>query len=106
MRPAFIPTRSAQRSPTIGAYPSNPNAPATLALGVSLASTTAAFLASYLGWDAAEPLTRIAEIFAAAVSFEQLNDVSIGPLIRNGIAKVADMHARRAFRQELPASAT
>src|SRR5262249_47438482 len=54
--------------------------------------------------DWGESLTHIAELVAGAIGFEQLQDVVIGPLVQHGIKAVADMNARRLFRQHIPSS--
>jgi len=98
----------AQLQPTagiaIGAYPSNPSTPVAASLGVALAATFAGWLLSYLGVDAGQPLAQLAQVIAGYAGLDELRTVTIAPLVRNGIAKVADMQAKRTFRQELPSS--
>ncbi len=93
-------------APSIGDIGVNPDTPVTTATGVALTASFFAWLLSYAGIDAGEPLTRMTELVAAAVGFEELRDVQIGPLIRHGIGKVAEIHAKQLFRQELPGSGT
>lgn len=99
----------AQLSPTAGPLQGpgllnvNPDAPVASATGVALTAALAAWAASFAGVDEGESLTKMAEIFAGAIGWEQLRDVQIGPLVRNGIGAVAEMNARMAMRQWLPA---
>jgi hypothetical protein len=80
----------------------NPDRPIATAVGFALGAEVAAYLASFAGIDAGEPLAKLAELMAAAIGFEQLRDVKIGPLVREGIGAVAEMQAKRIFRQTLP----
>jgi len=91
--------------PSIGNIHVDPDLPVESATGVALSASAAAWLLSYAGIDAGEPLAHLAELFGGMVGFEELRDVQIGPLLRHGIAKVANMRARALFAQELPASA-
>jgi hypothetical protein len=72
------------------------------AVSVEFSAMLAAAVLSYLGWDIAEPATRIMEIVAAGIGYEELKDVQIGPLVRHGIHQVAEMNAKKLFQQELP----
>jgi hypothetical protein len=87
---------------TIGNVGVDADKPVSDALGITLSAAFVAYLLAFVGIDEGEPLTRLAEIVGGAVGFEELRDVQIGPLIRNGIGKVAEMNARAKFRQELP----
>lgn len=78
------------------------DAPVESAVAVALTAGIVGWLVSFIGIDAGEPLAHIAELIAGAIGFEELKDVRIAPLVRNGIAKVADMQAKAQFRQELP----
>ena len=89
-------------APAIGVYGVSPDQPVASAVSVALTASVAAWAMSYLGIDAGEPLAHIAELVAGAIGFEELRDVQIAPLVRNGLAKVADMQARAAFQQDLP----
>lgn len=84
---------------TIGVDPIAPVADAT---GIAITAAAASWILSYGGIDAGEPLAHIAELIAGAVGFEELRDVEIGPLIRNGIAAVAELKAKYKFRQTVP----
>ena len=76
--------------------------PIAFATSVGLTSAIAAKFMAYWGWDIGEPLTKLSELISTAIGYEELRDVQIGPYIRNGIAKVADMQAKALFQQELP----
>jgi hypothetical protein len=80
----------------------DPDGAIGVATGVAFTSNVLSFLASYAGWDVGESATKFTDIFAAAVGWEELRDVLVGPLVRHGIAAVADMQARSLFRQHLP----
>jgi hypothetical protein len=89
-------------TPALGAYPVQPDDPIADATGAALGAATAGWLAAYAGIDEGEPLAKIVEYLAGAVGFEELRDVKIGPLVRNGIGRVAEMQARAQFQQEIP----
>jgi hypothetical protein len=89
-------------TPALGAYPVEPDQPITDATGAALGAAVGGWLAAYAGVDEGEPLAHIAELFSGAVGFEELRDVKIGPLVRHGIGKVAEMQARAQFQQEIP----
>jgi len=74
-------------------------------VSVAMTAGIASYLMSFLGLDAGEPLAHIAELVAGAIGFDQLREVQIGPLIRNGIGKLADMQAKAKFKQEIPGTA-
>jgi hypothetical protein len=90
--------------PPVGQSGVDPDKPVASAVSVALTAGVAAWLVSYLGIAGGEPLSHIAELVAGAIGFEELRDVQIGPLIRNGIAKVAEQQAKALFQQELPAN--
>jgi hypothetical protein len=94
----------ANASITIGNIGVDPDGPVSAAAGVALTAALAAWLLSYAGIDQGESLTKMAEYAAGLVGFEELKDVEIGPLIRNGIAKVAELQAKAQFRQDVPAA--
>src|SRR5215469_5559440 len=72
------------------------------ATGVAMTANIASWLLSYAGVDEGETLTKFVDLIAAAVGYEEIRDVLVGPYIRHGIAAVADMNARSLFRQHLP----
>lgn len=61
-----------------------------------------AMLLALLREGAGEQLSKIAEKVLALIGFEELREVQLGPLIRNGLAKVADMNAKALFQQDIP----
>jgi hypothetical protein len=89
---------------TLGTIGISPDKPVASAVSVALSAGVTAWLVSFLGIDAGEPLAHIAELMAAAIGFEELRDVQIAPLVNEGLAKVATMQARAKFQQELPST--
>jgi hypothetical protein len=71
---------------------------ATVMLNIKLL----AMLLSMLREGAGEQLSKIGEKVLALIGFEELREVQLGPLIRNGLAKVADMNAKNLFQQDIP----
>ena len=90
----------------LGVINVNPDAPVAAAISVALTAAGVAWLLSFAGVDEGESLTRMAEIVAGAVGFEELRDVVLGPLVREGIALVAERQAKARFQQELPGTST
>lgn len=80
----------------------NPDAPVASATGIALSAAIAAWVASGFGIEGGETLTKMVELIAGAIGFEELREVQIGPLVRNGIGAVAEMNAKKIFRQWLP----
>ena len=87
---------------TPGAIGVSPDAPVATAIAAALGMAVAAWIASFAGVNTAESLVHLSELMAGAIGFEELRDVQVGPYVRNGIAKVADLQAKRIFRQEIP----
>jgi hypothetical protein len=50
----------------------------------------------------AESAEKITETATGLLGFEELREVQLGPLVRYGIARVAEMQARATFKQEIP----
>jgi len=71
-------------------------------VGINIYILTA--LVGLLREGAAEQMAHIAEVVTGILGFDELKEVQIGPLVKHGIAKVADMQARATFAQELPGS--
>lgn len=90
----------------LGVINVNQDRPVAAAISVALTAAAASWLLSFAGVDAGESLTRIAEVIAGAIGFEELRDVVLGPLVRQGIATVAERQARAQFQQELPGTQT
>lgn len=72
------------------------------ALGVAISAAGVAWLMSFGGIDEGESLTKIVDLIAGAIGFEELKDVEVKPLVTNGIQRVAEMRAKNMFRQEIP----
>jgi len=87
---------------SLGVIDVNPDKPVSAVVSVALTAGIASYLMSFVGLDSGEPLARLAEVIAGAVGFEELRDVQIGPLIRQGIATIAERQAKATFQQELP----
>lgn len=100
------PLLSPAATPPVGNAGVAPAQPIAFSTSVGLSAAIAGFLISHFHIDAGEPLAHLAELMAAAVSFEEFRDLEIGPLLRNGIAKVAEMNAKALFQQELPGAST
>src|SRR5262249_9405665 len=88
----------------LGQYPNDADRPIVAATGVAFSAAMASWLLSYARIDEGEPLKWVAEVIAGAVGWEEMRDVQIGPLVHNGIGLVAQMQARKMFRQTLPGS--
>lgn len=91
-------------APAIGALGVDPNAAVASATGIALSAAVAAWIAQGLGAANGSNLKRITELIAGAIGWEQLRDVQIGPLVRNGIGAAAEMNARKTMRQWLPSA--
>lgn len=82
----------------------NPNTPVAQIMGVTFAAHLAGYVVNWLGIHDSEALAKWVERIGAVLGFEELREVNLGPLIRHGIAKVADNQAKAIFRQELPSA--
>lgn len=51
---------------------------------------------------AGEQFEKLGEKVLAILGLEEIREVQLGPLVRNGMAKVADYQAKAIFRQEIP----
>lgn len=91
--------------PTLGNIGVSPDGPISAATGIAVTATFATWLASFAGIHENESLKHFAELFASAVGYEEMRDVLIGPLVRHGIAAVADLQAKARFQQSLPGHA-
>lgn len=89
-------------APAYGQYGIDPDGPINASLSLALTAAIAAWGLGYVGIDEGEPLTKIAELIGGAGGLESLRDVQIGPLVREGIAKVATMKAKALYRQDGP----
>ena len=82
----------------------NPDAVLAKTLAPALILNGVALVGSYLGWEISESLEKYVDWASALVGLEELKDVLIGSLFRNGIVKVTDMQTRALFRQEMPST--
>jgi len=89
-------------TPTLGNVHVDPDRPVTVALTGTIAANVASYLASWAREGTGESLTKLVDLLGAAVGFEQLVDVLVGPYVQHGIKAVADMNARALFRQHIP----
>jgi len=99
---AIVTDLKAPGATQIGVIGVDPDKPVSDAIGIALSAGLASYLLAFVGIDEGEPLAHLAELVSGAVGFEELRDVKIGPLIRNGIGKIAEMQARATFKQEIP----
>ena len=86
----------------IGVIGVDPDTVVANALSITFAAAAGAYLLAFVGIDEGEPLAHIAELVSAAIGFEEIRDVKIGPLIRQGVGLVAERQAKAKFQQELP----
>jgi hypothetical protein len=89
-------------TPVLGNIGVDPDQAISATTGATLTMHFVGYLLSFAGIDGGESLTKIMDVVAAAVGFEELRDVVIGPYIRHGVAAITDMQARSFFRQHLP----
>lgn len=76
------------------------------AAAVLLNTEIVGLLVSLIAEGAGETIEKIGEVVGGLLGFEELREVQLGPLVRYGIARVAEMQARALYRQEIPAPAT
>ena len=69
---------------------------------VGLNVYTVSGLIGLLREGAAEQLAHAAELILGLLGFDELKEVQIGPLVKYGIARIAEMQAKKTFGQELP----
>lgn len=89
-------------TPGVGGAGVDLDTPVASALSVTASAAIMGYVLSFTGIDAGEPLAHIAEIIAGAIGWEQLRDVQIGPLVREGLEQIAVQQARKLFQQNLP----
>jgi hypothetical protein len=80
----------------------NPDVLLSQVAAVMLTLHVIATTVSLLREGAGEQISKTAEKITGLLGFEELREVQLGPLIRNGIAAVAEMNARLKYRQTLP----
>jgi hypothetical protein len=87
---------------SIGNIGVNPDLLLAKTLSPALILNAVALVCSYFGWELSESLEKYVDWGAALTGLEELKDVLIGSLFKNGVAKVADMQAKAKYQQELP----
>ena len=55
---------------------------------------------------AGEQFEKLSEKILAIIGLEEIREVQLGPLVRHGIAKVAEFQAKALYRQELPGASS
>lgn len=88
--------------PALGMPGGDFDGPVAAATGVTLTTEFMAWLLSFIGINTGPALKHVVELIAAAVDFEELRDVLIGPLVREGIGAAATLNARAQFQQHTP----
>jgi hypothetical protein len=63
-----------------------------------------ALVAGYLGWEMSEQLKSYVEWAAALTGLEEIRELEVGARMRFGPVRVAEMNAKRMYRQEIPGS--
>jgi hypothetical protein len=63
-----------------------------------------ALLADYFGWEISEQLREYVTIAAEFIGLAEIKELQVGARMRFGPVRVAEMHARAIYRQELPAA--
>jgi hypothetical protein len=100
MQTRLIPTAV----PQLGDIHVDPDRMLTDVVGLSLDGILiAAIIGAFLP-EVGKKLGELVGVAGGLLGFDELRDVQIGPLIRHGISKIAEMNAKRVFRQELPAA--
>jgi hypothetical protein len=98
IKSALTPTGPKQ----IGQIGVNPDTVIADVAAVGLNIQTVAALISLVREGAGERISKIGEVVTGLLGFEELREVQLGPLVNHGIAKIADMQAKKLFGQELP----
>ncbi|HVI10974.1 MAG TPA: hypothetical protein VND65_22000, partial [Candidatus Binatia bacterium] len=63
-------------------------------------------IAGYLGWNTSEQLKEYVDVAGEVLGLKEISELTIGSRMRNGPARVADMQAKKLYRQELPGYST
>jgi hypothetical protein len=92
--------------PPIGGAGVDLDKPVASVLSIAGTSALSMYVLSFLGVDSGESLHKVSELIEAAIGWEQLRDVQIGPLVTEGLSKIAHQQARALFQQDLPGSGT
>lgn len=80
----------------------NPDQALADAAATMLSLKELAILIGLFREGAAEQLDHLGEKILAIIGLEEIREVQLGPLVRNGMAIVAEHQAKAIFRQEIP----
>jgi hypothetical protein len=79
--------------------------PDTILADVAAVELNMEILAALIGLvhhSAGERISKIGEYAAGLLGFEELREVQLGPLVQYGVARIAEMQAKKLYSQELP----
>ena len=86
----------------IGTIGVNPDRVLADVAAVALNVQAVATLISLAREGAGEQISKLGEYAAGLLGFEELREVQLGPLVDFGIARIAELQAKKLFGQELP----
>lgn len=86
----------------IGQIGVNPDTVLADVAAVGLNIEAIATLISLAREGAGERISKIGDYATGLLGFEELREVQLGPLVEFGIARIAEMQAKKLFSQELP----
>ena len=89
-------------APAVGDIHVNPDRVVADVAAVALNMQVLTTVVSLLREGAGEELAKLSDIVTGILGFEELKEVQLGPLVRFGIARIAEMQAKALFQQELP----
>jgi len=99
---AIVAALTPTQSPALGEVFVDPDTVLADAATVTLNGELLATLANAIKESAGERIGRWVEIIGGILGLEELREVQVGPLIRNGIGAVAELRARALYQQSLP----
>ena len=88
--------------PTIGEVNVDPDLIISKTLAPALIMNGVMLVASYFGWDVNESLREYVDVASEFIGLQEVRELKVGSLMRFGPMRVAEMNARRVYRQELP----
>ena len=80
----------------------DPDKSLTVIVGLYLEGLILSTLVSLVREGAGEQLTKSLEVLTGILGIEEIREVQIGPLVREGIGKIAEQNAKATFRQHIP----
>lgn len=92
--------------PVIGDVHVDPDLIISKTLSPALILNGVMLLASYFGWDVGETLREYVDLATEFIGLREVRELKVGALMRFGPMRVAEMNARRVYRQELPDAST